>query len=143
MPYHVWQHGALCPSPALQMLRYCGGGCSCQAKHAHYRLHSLRLLREHQVSASQRSLCRRKPKGDGGKGTGKKMSRQFATRHTVLSCQTDCQLRAVEPVIMHAAASRMASPCRVHTENRPGRPFQCTGQLAQLPRGVTGHTVSA
>lgn len=30
------------------IIRYCGGGCSCSKKHAHYRLHSLRLLKEHE-----------------------------------------------------------------------------------------------
>jgi len=30
------------------IIRYCGGGCACHKRHAHYRLHSLRLLREHQ-----------------------------------------------------------------------------------------------
>mmetsp|Transcript_21655 Transcript_21655/g.40168 ORF Transcript_21655/g.40168 Transcript_21655/m.40168 type:complete len:1046 (+) Transcript_21655:40-3177(+) len=30
------------------IIRYCGGGCGCRKRHAHYRLHSLRLLREHQ-----------------------------------------------------------------------------------------------
>jgi len=31
------------------IIRFCGGGCSCSKRHAHHRLHSLRLLREHQV----------------------------------------------------------------------------------------------
>mmetsp|Transcript_45205 Transcript_45205/g.104789 ORF Transcript_45205/g.104789 Transcript_45205/m.104789 type:complete len:937 (-) Transcript_45205:51-2861(-) len=34
------------------IVRYCGGRCACQEKHAHYRLHSLRLLREHTLASS-------------------------------------------------------------------------------------------
>eukprot|EP00929_Paragymnodinium_shiwhaense_P121289 TRINITY_DN93461_c0_g1_i1.p1 TRINITY_DN93461_c0_g1~~TRINITY_DN93461_c0_g1_i1.p1 ORF type:complete len:1023 (-),score=209.22 TRINITY_DN93461_c0_g1_i1:144-3212(-) len=34
------------------IIRYCGGGCACRKRHAHYRLHSLRLLRDHQASAT-------------------------------------------------------------------------------------------
>mmetsp|Transcript_95289 Transcript_95289/g.188858 ORF Transcript_95289/g.188858 Transcript_95289/m.188858 type:complete len:986 (+) Transcript_95289:82-3039(+) len=29
------------------IIRYCGGGCACHKRHAHYRLHSLQLLKEH------------------------------------------------------------------------------------------------
>merc|ERR1719284_1903468 len=38
------------------IIRYCGGGCTCHKHHAHYRLHSLRLLREHQGAGPSRHL---------------------------------------------------------------------------------------
>lgn len=34
------------------IIRFCGGGCACRKRHAHYRLHSLRLLRDHYGAAS-------------------------------------------------------------------------------------------
>merc|ERR1719379_1583652 len=40
------------------IIRYCGGGCACRKRHAHYRLHSLRLLRDHQVCSGRASLGR-------------------------------------------------------------------------------------
>ena len=36
------------------------------------------------VRLARQEFTRRKPKGDGGKGTGKKMSRQFATNVTTI-----------------------------------------------------------
>eukprot|EP00927_Polykrikos_kofoidii_P024509 TRINITY_DN22280_c0_g1_i1.p1 TRINITY_DN22280_c0_g1~~TRINITY_DN22280_c0_g1_i1.p1 ORF type:complete len:951 (-),score=145.51 TRINITY_DN22280_c0_g1_i1:96-2948(-) len=34
------------------IVRYCGGGCGCKRKHAHYGLHSLRLIRDHQAKTT-------------------------------------------------------------------------------------------
>mmetsp|Transcript_39638 Transcript_39638/g.93381 ORF Transcript_39638/g.93381 Transcript_39638/m.93381 type:complete len:997 (+) Transcript_39638:31-3021(+) len=39
------------------IVRFCGGGCSCHEKHIHYRLHSLRLLREHKIASSAFALA--------------------------------------------------------------------------------------
>lgn len=36
------------------IIRYCGGGCPCRKRHAHYRMHSLRLLRDHQETTASR-----------------------------------------------------------------------------------------
>lgn len=37
------------------IVRYCGGGCACRRRHAHHRLHSLRLLQDRQGGAKTRS----------------------------------------------------------------------------------------
>jgi len=38
------------------IIRYCGGGCACRKRHAHYQLHLLRLLKEQQA-ATMRPAC--------------------------------------------------------------------------------------
>lgn len=51
------------------IVRYCGGGCACRKRHAHYRLHSLRLLREHRLSGPRAAFdavaLKRQNSGDG------------------------------------------------------------------------------
>ena len=59
------------------------------------------------------------------------------TRHSLLICKTDRQLRAVGSNIVHPATSSVAGPRRMCPTNRPGRLREPTLQPAKLPRGDT------
>ena len=59
------------------------------------------------------------------------------TRYTIFACKKGCQLRAVGPYFCNTAQSSMASPCGVHSQNRPGRSGRHPRQLAKLGASVS------
>ena len=57
------------------------------------------------------------------------------TRYTIFLRQEDRQLRAVGPIVLHAAPSSLASSYRVHAQGGHGRPLRCLGEPAGPPPG--------
>ena len=81
------------------------------------------------------NICqnRRKPKGDGGKGTGKKMSRQFATNVKPCGLESLGWGRAPPSQAWRAVAAPKCHPLREVSANSPS-PRKASRQLPS-PRG--------
>jgi len=130
------------------IIRYCGGGCACRKRHAHYRLQSLRLLREQATRMKDDPASSNEMKADEPPSSslaGDRLSRSTGDVARLYEEQV-ARLPSAQssPLLAECAAKVRDSPCDLGGEALPeeDRNQQLQDELALLlssrqPRGWT------